>query len=104
MGPALAGLAAVSTLTLGGGPASTFISRTGGPQHSVLPDAPPPAPAPPTGGGSPASADAPGTGFLILLALAGLLSLGAPSVARKLRLAGESCGASAFVLIPERPG
>jgi hypothetical protein len=91
-------------LTRVGAPGSIESGGARSPQRSVFPSAPAPTPAPLTGGGSPSSAEAPGSGFLILLGLAGLLLLGAPSVARRLRLAGESWSVPAFVLIPERPG
>jgi hypothetical protein len=100
----LAGLAATTPTVasrLASTPGSPLVA--GAAQRS-FPSAPAPAPEPLTGGSSPSSAAAAAVGFLIFLGLAGLLVLGAPSVARRLRLAGESCGASAFVLIPERPG
>jgi hypothetical protein len=86
---------------LGGAPAAANGGH-GASGAVPVPSAPSPTPGP-LDGSSPAFAGTPGFGFLIFL-LAGLLVLGAPFAARKLRLAGESCGASAFVLIPERPG
>jgi hypothetical protein len=100
----LAGLAPISSLPLLlGGPQMSHKGGRGGSQGSPLPSTPLPAPGP-LGGVSPASAAALGFGLLMLIGLAGLLVLVAPFAARRLRLAGESLGASAFVLIPERPG
>jgi hypothetical protein len=103
-GASLAGLAAsTSTLVsvLASVPASRLVS---GPAQSSFRSAPAPPPEPLTGGASPSAAATSGFGFSIFLGLAGLLVLGASSVARRARLAGESCGAPAFALIPERPG
>jgi hypothetical protein len=86
------------------GSASRLPDSRSGAGASTEPSAPSPAPAPAPDGSSPSSAAAAGVGFLIFLGLAGLLLLGGPSAARRMRLAGESYGVSAFVLIPERPG
>jgi hypothetical protein len=100
----LAGLAPISSLPLLlSGLQTSHKGGRGGSQGSALPSTPFPAPGP-LGGVSPASAAALGFGFLMFLGLAGLLVLAAPFAARWLRLAGRSLGASAFVLVPERPG
>jgi hypothetical protein len=103
-GASFAALAAgTSTLVsvLASVPASRLVS---GPAQSSFRSAPASPPEPLTGGASPSSAATSGFGFSIFLGLAGLLVLGASCVARRPRLAGESCGAPAFALIPERPG
>jgi hypothetical protein len=56
------------------------------------------------GGLSSMAGGASGVGLLDLLALAGLLLLGAPLAMRRLRLSSEPWRSAPFVLIPERPG
>jgi hypothetical protein len=62
------------------------------------------APVPMPSGVPGSAAGAFGVAFLVLLTLAGLLLLGVPSAIRRLQLAAEPRLATAFALIPERPG
>jgi hypothetical protein len=95
-----------------GGPSSPLSSLTGrsATDGKSAPSAPRgvsrPQPEPPPVGGSPGATSAAAGGFasILLLGLAGLLTLGVPGAARNLRLASESQPAAPFVLTPDRPG
>jgi hypothetical protein len=63
---------------------------------------PPPEPAP-TPGGVPLAGAGSGFSVAFLLALAGLLLLGAPPTIRRLRLSGDTWSRAPFLLILERP-
>jgi len=103
---------ALASATLGAG-ASTGPERSGsatltGAHASEASPAVPerlPVTPPVPGGVSSSSAGSPGgSGFPILLLLAGLLLLGAPRATRRMQLASERWRLAPFLLIPDRPG
>jgi hypothetical protein len=75
-----------------------------GEASAAAPERPPAAPQAPGGSSSSSAGSTAGSGFPILLLLAGLLLLGAPRATRRMQLASERWQLAPFLLIPDRPG